>query len=68
MLPENFLADKITINTQYKKTDIKKLNSKTVILLPGPENSLANIKADYFEIPVPDQADNDQNKMRNERS
>ena len=26
-------------------------------LLPGPENSLANIKSDYFEISIPDQAD-----------
>ena len=57
MLPENYVAGKITISAPYKKLDIKKLNAKTVRLLPGPENSLANIKADFFEIPIPDQAD-----------
>lgn len=57
MLPENYLAEKITIKAPYKKLDVKKLNAKTVHIIPGPDNSLANITADYFEIPLPDQAD-----------
>jgi len=50
MLPENYLAEKITIKAPNKKLDVKKLNAKTVHIIPGPENSLANITADYFEI------------------
>ena len=57
MLPENYLAEKIVINAQYKKLDVKKLNAKNVSIKPGPENSLANITTDYFEIPDPDQTD-----------
>lgn len=57
MLPENYLAEKIVIDAQYKKLEIKKLNAKNVSIKPGPDNSLANITADYFEIPDPDQAD-----------
>ena len=50
MLPENYLSEKITIKAPYKKLDVKKLNAKTVHIIPGPDNSLANITADYFEI------------------
>ena len=50
MLPENYLSEKITIKAPSKKLDVKKLNAKTVHIIPGPENSLANITADYFEI------------------
>ena len=57
MLPEEYLAEKIIMKVPYKKLDVKKLNAKTVSIKPGPENSLANIAADYFEIPLPDQAD-----------
>lgn len=57
MLPENYVAQKISIKAPYGNLDIKKLNAKNVSLIPGPENSLANITADYFEIPIPDQAD-----------
>ncbi|MCR4736212.1 MAG: hypothetical protein K5829_14540 [Treponema sp.] len=48
MLPENYVAQKISIKTPYGNLDIKKLNAKNVSLIPGPENSLANITADYF--------------------
>ena len=57
MLPEKYLAEKIIMKVPYKKLDVKKLNAKNVSIIPGPENSLANITADYFEIPLPDQAD-----------
>lgn len=57
MLPENYLAEKIAIDAQNKKLEIKKLKAKNVSIKPGPDNSLANITTDYFEIPDPDQAD-----------
>lgn len=57
MLPEKFVADKIAINAPYKKLVIKKLIARTVSLIPGPDNYLADIKVDYFEIPIPDEAD-----------
>ena len=57
MLPEKYVAEKISIKAPYKKLDIQKMNAKTVSIIPGTENSLANITADYFEIPLPDQAD-----------
>ncbi|MCR4734797.1 MAG: DUF4097 domain-containing protein [Treponema sp.] len=57
MLPENYLAEYISIKAPYGNLDIKKLNAKNVSLVPGPENSLANITADYFEIPMPGEAD-----------
>ncbi len=57
MLPESFLAEQIVIKAPYGKLDVKKLNAKTVRITPSPENSLANITTDYFEIPLPDQLD-----------
>lgn len=57
MLPENYRAEKIVMKVPYRKLDIKKLSAKSVSITPGPDNSLANITADYFEIPLPDQAD-----------
>lgn len=57
MLPENYLAEKITIKAPYGKLDIKKMNARIVSITPGPENSLANITADFFKIPLPDEAD-----------
>ena len=57
MLPENYLAEKIVIKAPYGKLDVKKLNAKNVCIIPSPENSLANITTDYFEIPLPDQLD-----------
>ena len=57
MLPENYLAEKIVIKAPYGKVDVKKLNAKNVSITPSPENSLANITTDYFEIPLPDQLD-----------
>lgn len=56
-LPENYLAEKITIKAPYKKLDVKKLNAKTVHIIPGPDNSLANITADSFEISDWNEAD-----------
>lgn len=57
LLPENYAADKVAIETAFGKLAIKKLTANFVSLNPGPDNSLANIKADYFEIPIPDEAD-----------
>ncbi|MCR4948482.1 MAG: DUF4097 domain-containing protein [Treponema sp.] len=57
MLPENYLAEKIAIKAPYGKLDVQKLNAKKVSITPSPENSLANITTDYFEIPLPDQLD-----------
>ena len=57
MLPENYLAEKIVIKAPYGKLDVKSLNAKNISITPSPENSLANITADYFEIPLPDQLD-----------
>ena len=57
MLPENYIADKVSIETLSGELRIKQLRANYVKLLPGPKNSLDNIKADYFEIPIPDQAD-----------
>ncbi len=57
MLPENYLAEKIVIKAPYGKLDVKKLNAKKVSITPSPENFLANITTDYFEIPLPDQLD-----------
>ncbi len=57
MLPENYLAENIVIKAPYGKLDVKKLNAKKVCITPSPENSLANITTDYFEIPLPDQLD-----------
>ena len=57
MLPENYLAEKITIKAPLKKLDVKKLNAKTVHIIPGPENSLANITADSFTISDWNEAD-----------
>ena len=57
MLPENFLAEKIVIKAPYGKLDVKTLNAKNISITPSPENSLANITTDYFEIPLPDQLD-----------
>ncbi|MCR4953808.1 MAG: DUF4097 domain-containing protein [Treponema sp.] len=57
LFPENYVAKKVTIKTNYGKLDIKKLSAKTVSLLPGMENSLSNITADFFEIPMPDETD-----------
>ena len=57
MLPENFIADTVSIETLYGELRINRLTANSVKLLPGPKNSLDNIKADYFEIPIPDQAD-----------
>jgi len=56
-LPENFKAGKVSIKTPLGKMDIKQLSADSVILEPGPDNSLKNIKTDYFEIPIPDPAD-----------
>ncbi|MCQ2574420.1 MAG: DUF4097 domain-containing protein [Treponema sp.] len=56
-IPETFIADKVFIKTVLGKLEIKKMTSRTVILNPGPDNSMGNIKSDYFEIPVPDEAD-----------
>lgn len=57
MLPEIYLAENIVIKAPYGKLDVKKLNAKKVCITPSPENSLANITTDYFEIPLPDQLD-----------
>ena len=57
MLPENYQAEKISIKAPYGKLDIKKMNARIVSITPGPENSLANITADFFKIPLPDEAD-----------
>lgn len=56
-VPETFVADKVSMKISCGRLDIKKLTAETVILSPGPDNSMENIKADYFEIPLPDQAD-----------
>lgn len=57
IIPESFIADTVTVNIINGELNIKKMTAKTVILTPGPKNSLANIKADYFKIPDPDEAD-----------
>lgn len=56
-LPENYAANKVKIEIFFGKLVIEKLNANSVSLLPGPDNLIKNITADYFEIPIPDQAD-----------
>ena len=53
------LFENLTVSTKvpYGKLDIKKMNARIVNITPGPENSLANITADFFKIPLPDEAD-----------
>lgn len=57
MLPEKYTANNFTLTNNYGKLHIKQLNAKSVSLNPGPNNLLENITADYFEIPIPDEAD-----------
>lgn len=57
MLPEKYTANNFTLTNNSGKLHIKQLNAKSVSLNPGPNNLLENITADYFEIPIPDEAD-----------
>lgn len=57
LLPENYETEKVSIKTSFGKLEINQLTANSIILEPGPDNSLKNIKSDYFEIPIPDEAD-----------